>query len=285
MEIITQTMPDSYTLVDSGDYHYGALNCHEEGLAAMIERVKKDRKCYLINKGDSIECILPNDKRFAHCAEKIPVPGDQADGIVEMFKPIKKRILAWGHGNHELKLINTMDFGHEIAKRLKVPYGGYTYMMRMVGKDGKLMHKFFITHGAGSLPKGAKDSIQRRGNRMASLKRRLDERGFTDCIYMSQGHNHQCLVCKPTIEDEIMLVEKHSKLKQQYMYHAAQNVPYIPPDARWYGNSPSFLKLYSDPGTFAITYGEVAGYAPVELGWLEIRVENRRVVGVKKVVV
>ena len=88
MEIINVTMPDSFELADTGDYHLGALNCHEEGVDEMIDWVGSGRNRRLLNKGDTIEAILPNDKRFVHCASRLPVPADQRDLAIKKFKPI-----------------------------------------------------------------------------------------------------------------------------------------------------------------------------------------------------
>ena len=288
MELIKHVMPRDYVLIDSSDYHYGALNCSRDKIKEMINKVATKKNHFLVNKGDSIEAILPNDKRYASCSidvrENLLTPAQQADAVVKDFYPIRKKIIGWGFGNHEYKLLNTMDFGRYIAAQLQVPYGTYAFKFTAVDKDHNLMHKMFFTHGYGSINSCAKDDIQKAANRKASLRHKLCKAGFGDCIYMSCGHTHQLLVVEPTVEHKLFLTDDGGKIRQHYHVQAEQNVQYIPPDSRWYGCSGSFLKLYSEPGSFAISYAEVAGYEPSEIGWLEVHVQDGKVVKVEKVV-
>jgi hypothetical protein len=288
MELLQKQLPRDYVLIDSSDYHYGSLNCCREKIKAMIDRVATRKNHFLINKGDSIEAILPSDRRYNSCSlevkEKLMTPIQQADAVVKDFAPIKDKILAWGCGNHEFTLINTMDFGKYIADQLGVPYGGYVYKLSAFDRNQRLMHKFFFTHGNGFITSNAKDDIQRHANKRAALKGKLCKSAFGDCIYMSMGHTHQLMVVEPTVQDKLLLTDDGHSSKQSYHTHSEQNVPYIPPDSRWYGCSGSFMKLYTDPGTFAMNYGEIAGYEPSEIGWLEVHVEDGCVVKVDKVV-
>jgi hypothetical protein len=283
MEIIQALLPPAGTIVDSGDYHLGAMNCRQNTLLEMIERVRSDPNCFLINKGDSIEAILPNDKRFAFCGrdKELPTPAAQRDWLIDAFRPIRDRILAWGMGNHEFKLINTLDIGREIATALGIEYGGYTFVVSVVDDVGKSRFKMLCTHGNGSLPGNAKDPIQREGNRQAACKRKLENMGFKDCVYSSFGHTHQSCVVEPTISREVMLTTKGKKLHHTYRAHTRQDAEYIPPEARWYVNTPSFLSTFAPSG--GIAYSEVAMFAPAEIGWVEIDYADYRITGVRKV--
>lgn len=287
MELITRDMPLDYTLIDSSDYHYGALNCSRDAIRAMIDKVATKRNYFLANKGDSIEAITPDDKRFASCSADVKnnllTPQQQADALITDFLPIRKKIVAWGHGNHEYKLINTADFGKYIAGQLGVPYGSVAYKF-IAAHKGETMHKFYLTHGYGSLPRGAKDPIQREANVKAALRRKLENTGHADCIYMSMGHTHQLITVNPTIENQLYLTDDGNNLKQHYRVQEKQNKAHISPDSRWFGCSGSFLKLYSPPGSHAIGYAEVAMYGPGEIGWLEVHVQGGQVVAVEKVV-
>lgn len=288
MELIKKQMPRDYVIIDSSDYHYGSANCARESIKEMIDKVATNKNYFLINKGDSIEAILPNDKRYANCSmdikENLLTPQQQADAVIKDFSPIKNKILAWGFGNHEYKLLNTLDFGRYIAAQLGVPYGTYAYKFTSLDKNNNVMNKMFFTHGYGQLSSNAKDDIQRLANKKAALKNKLCKSGFGDCIYMSMGHTHQLMVVDPTVEDKLFLTDNGDQIKQHYHVISEQNVSYIPPDSRWYGCSGSFLKLYSTPGSFAISYAEVAGYEPSEIGWLEIHVHDGKVAAVEKVI-
>jgi hypothetical protein len=288
MELIKKQMPRDYVLIDSSDYHYGSLNCSREKIKEMIEKVATKKNYFLINKGDSIEAILPDDKRFNSCGidvkENLLTPIQQADAVVKDFAPIKNKIIGWMSGNHEHKLLNTMDFGRYIAAQLGVPYGAYVCKFIALNQKNEIMHKMFFTHGYGNINSNAKDDIQKLANMKASLKNKLCKTGFSDCVFMSCGHNHQLLVVDPTVEDKLYLTDDGVGIKQHYHVMTDQNIPYIHPDSRWYGSSGSFLKLYTSPGTYSINYAEVFGYAPSEIGWLEVHVQDNKVVNVTKVI-
>lgn len=287
MEIIKVKMPDSFTVCDMSDLHLGSPNCAEETLMELVEQIRTTKDCYVIFKGDAIEAILPNDKRYLHSAvrEGLQSPKQQADRVVEIFRPIQSRILAWGIGNHELKLWNTMDFGKYIADSLGCPYGAYNFKIHFIDSRNELMFKTYHTHGMGSINSNAKDAIQYDANRRAGLKHKLAKSGHADVIYMSRGHDHQLIVVDPTAENQLFLTDDGQGIHQHYRVAPPQNADYIPPDSRWYATTGSFRKLYATPGSCVIDYGEVVGYAPSEIGFALVTVDNRRIVDVRKVVV
>lgn len=286
MEILKKIMPDSFEVVDCSDFHVGSPNCCEETLQEMVEMVRTTKNMYLVNKGDSIECILPNDKRYLHSAVKdgLQSPKAQADRVIEIFQPVRDRILAWGIGNHELKLWNTMDFGKYISDNLGTSYGAYNFKLHFLDKNGDLMFKTYHTHGMGSVHSNAKDEIQYDANRKAALKHKLVKSGHADCIYMSRGHDHQLIVVEPTVSGKLFLTDDGVGIHQKYHTAASQNAEYIPPDSRWYATTGSFRKLYSKPGLGTVDYGEVVGYAPSEIGYAKMHVEHKTLVKVEKVV-
>lgn len=287
MEIIkTQPMPDNFTVCDMSDLHLGSPNCAEETLQEVISQIEKDKNCYVIFKGDAIEAILPNDKRYMHSCikEGLQSPKQQADRVVNFFKPIAKRVLAWGLGNHELKLWNTMDFGKYMADELGVPYGAYNFKLHFIGRSNELMFKTYHTHGMGGLHSNAKDAIQYAANRQAQLKHKLATSGHSDVIYMSRGHDHQLVIVNPTVQNQLFLTDDGTGIHQHYRESCSQNSSYIPPDSRWYATTGSFRKLYTANGSLAIDYGEVVGYAPSEIGYAKIHVQNQQIVHVEKVV-
>lgn len=287
MELIqANNMPDDFTVVDCSDLHLGSPNCSEESIYEMVESISKDAATFLIFKGDAIEAILPNDKRYVHSAVKndLKSPKEQADRVIEMFTPIKDRILAWGTGNHELKLMNTMDFGRYIAESLGVPYGAYNFKIAFNDKDDKLMFKTYHTHGMGGLHSNAKDEIQYEANRKAGLKHKLAKSGHADCIYMSRGHDHQLIVVEPTVQNKLYLTDDGNGIHQHYHQPSIQNASFIPPDSRWYATTGSFRKMYTKSGTYAIDYAEVVGYSPSEIGCVVVTVENKKIADVRKAI-
>jgi len=283
VELISKVMPDDYTLVDTGDWHLGNVNAHIGGIKEAIQRIKEPG-VYAILKGDLLDSILPNDKRYAHCAVNIPTPMQSLDLLTDLLMPVKDKILGVMLGNHEYHLINTLNTAWELARRLDAPYGGYVCKFIALDPRHRVRHKMFFTHGNGNLPTGAKDVIQRIANQQAALKRKLEGTGHTDCIYMSMGHSHKLMVVNPTINDEVMMTDNGKKLKQEYRVTSKQNVPYIPAESRWFGCSGSMLKTNTAPGVGAVSYSEVFMYGPSVLGWLEADVVAGSMLGLRKVV-
>lgn len=288
MELISSQLPLDCEIYDTSDYHYGALNCARDKIREVIDIVAANKRRFLINKGDSIDAVLPNDKRYASCAmdyrDMLLTPEQQADAIIKDFLPIKHRILAWGLGNHEFKLINTCDFGRYIAKALDVPYGTAAFKFTALDKQGNPMFKFFHAHGKGKVPAGAKDPIQREANRKAWLKRTLESLSG-DCIYMSMGHGHHLIIVEPTTGDSLYMVDDGENIRQKYRVMPFQNAEYISPESRWYSMTGGFLKLFSPPGSGAVGYGEMALYSPTEMGCTKIIVQGGQVVAVEKLIV
>jgi hypothetical protein len=284
--IKAEGMPENFILCDMSDFHLGSPNCAEETLEETVAKIHDNTTAYMIFKGDAIECILPSDKRYMHSAVKdnLKSPKEQADRVIEIMQPIKNRILAWGIGNHEVKLWNTMDFGKYIADSLGVPYGAYNYKITYTDTKNRLMFKTYHTHGMGGVSSNAKDQIQYDANRRAGLKHKLSKSGHADVIYMSRGHDHQLITVDPTAENQIYLTDDGQGLHQHYRVLPPQNTNYIPPDSRWYATTGSFRKLYSKPGSCVIDYGEVAGYSPSEVGYVQVNVNDSNITSIEKVV-
>lgn len=286
MELIYREMPRNYDLAQTGDFHLGPDCCFKQGIKEMVQQVKERKNCFLWFDGDAVDAILPSDKRYAHSTmdrEKwLMTPQQQADEVVKLMWPIRKKILGWQLGNHEYTVINTFDIAGYIADKLGVPWAGV--MAKFVAtRKGKAMHRFLFTHGRGSLNSQAKDPIQGEANRKAKLKLNLQKTGHADCIYMGCGHHHQMLVVEPTVDKEVVLSDDGEDLVQKYRGFSKQSAKYIPPECRWYGCSPGFLKTYGKPGRRVITYSEMNMYPPTQLGWLELKVRDGKLVKVKEV--
>lgn len=286
MELIKKELPKDYELVQCGDIHIGSPTSSEESVKEMVEYVATNKNVFLANIGDNIEAIAPNDKRFAFSNTPYKTAQQQADRVVELFKPIRDKIIAWGSGNHEWKLINTCDWGKYIADALNVPYGSYVYKVEVHRRGNhKLMHKLWFTHGAGYIGSNAKDDIQREANMKASLKGKLSRSSHADCVYCGMGHIHKSIIVKPTVENRLYCNTNESgHIKQHYHVMSNQDADYIPPDSRFYVSSPSFMKLYSKPGSGYIGYGEIAGYEPSEIGYTKIIVDDTKIVDVQAII-
>lgn len=281
MELIKRDMPLDYEMADAGDLHIGTVNCYYEGIDKLIAWVKEKPNRYLNLKGDLIEAITPKDKRFSMRSVdlRFKSPTEQADYLVERLEPVADNIIGMCIGNHEIKLIDTIDIIEYIAKKLKIQdraYGAGIYKFIALRK-GRVKHKMLFCHGNKHLPKGAKDHIQRKANQEAAQKRILEELGFADCVYSSQGHHHQLCIVKPTVENSLYLTDDGQSIKQHYQVRAKQSAEYIPPESRFYCGTGSYRKQYTMPGSMALDYSE-GRYPPATLGHVTIIVRDGEVV-------
>ena len=287
MELIYKVMPKDYQLIHASDLHIGPLCCFKQGVRDMVNYVKSNEDTYLAFTGDAIDAILPNDRRYNHSSmdkeDWLMTPQDQADRVIELFMPIKDKILFWGLGNHEYKIINSFDIARYICRHLNVPWGGVMCKFIARHPNNRTAHKFLFTHGAGSLSSNAKDPIQRKANMQAALKQKLINTGHTDTIYQGCGHFHRDILCPPNVGDEVLLTDENYEIKQEPRYWADQTADYIPPECRWYACSPGFLKTYAPTGINSISYPETFMYGPTRLGWVLLDIKDSKLYDVKQI--
>lgn len=276
MQIIQSLVDDSYKLILFGDLHYGSSLCHHDGLDMLVEEISKP-KTYGICGGDWIEAIATDDKRFDDTAANLK-PGKQRDGIVKIFTPVKNKLLGGLEGNHEWVLHRVLDIGAEICGGLEIPFGTYSAVFELWDSIG-LQWKLFYTHGRHQFVSNAKDPEQALANQKAALKMKM-KRKAADTFVMAHAHCHRLFVVDPSDE---LFITFDDRPKQHYMKEGHIELDggsiYIPPDNRYYCATGSFLKLYAMGQS---GYAERWGLDPVQLGWIEINVEDRKVVSVKK---
>lgn len=233
---------------------------------------------YGIEVGDDIEAIMADDPRFSEEKLTEPLPLAQITKAVKDREPIKHMMLVKLMGNHERKLWRFGNIMEEICKRLDVPYGTYTAKVTIQDSKGNLMYKTYATHGYKSITSTADDPKRRRTNMELILKRHLKFKA-ADCAVMVKGHSHKLLVCKP--EPELYIYDDGKKIRQSHTGWG-QNEEYIHPDARWYGNTGSFLRLF---GKDVSGYAEMFELDPVELGFLILKVRNKKIVALEPYII
>ena len=277
MQIINSTIPSDCDLALCGDTHEGTILQYEDGIEKFVDWVRSDPCRRWIHLGDWIEAITTDDKRYDDC-HKRDKPGKQRDAIIEKFLPIAEQGLGGLDGNHDRKLHRVFNIAEEICKSLHIPFGTFTAKFCLSDAHG-FMFKLFVAHGFGRLTSNAKDSEQRLANMKAALKVRLRFKA-ADCLVMAMGHTHKLFVVEPT--GELYLADDGDTIKQHYLSAGDPTAQYIHPDQRWYANTGSFLKLY---GEGVSGYGELAGYDPIEMGYVVIEIRDRKVNRVYKQVI
>lgn len=272
--------PMDFDLIDHGDTHIGDALIHSKGLERLVSYILAEPYRYWIHKGDWIEAITTDDKRYNEEtaeAQKMATPLKQRDEAIRLYKPIADRGLVGLFGNHEAKLHRFGNLADDICKGLNIQYG--TYSCRVIFKHGrKRLFNAFFTHGRWAFNSNAKDYEQKQANIKAALKMKLKYM-MGDCAIMSCGHAHKLLVVPPTAQ--LFLHDSPKGLQQAYL-SGRQTGKFIDPDHRWYGCSGSFLRLYVDGLT---GYAEMAGYPPNELGWLVWKIRDGKITDCERVIV
>lgn len=275
MKLLTKQLPDDHNIFHFGDLHDGSVLSSQKGWNKLIEAMGSEydgcSNNYGIDGGDMIEAILVDDKRFDPEKLTQPLPLEQIDRAIKLRQSIKHQLLFALMGNHERKLWRFGDITAKICEELGVDYGTYTAKLTVEDTKGKLMYKIYETHGLKNITSTADDPKRRKANMELILKRHLRFKAG-DCAVMIKHHTHKLLVCKP--DTELYLTDNGREIKQNYT-DWGQSESYIHPDARWYGNAGSFLKLY---GKGVSGYAEILEYDPVELGFLVLKVRDKKII-------
>lgn len=289
MEVVSRSLPKSgdCSIFIAGDFHYGALTCSRSSIRQMVAAVKAEKDAILILLGDLIEAITPDDRRWQTTAvawqDRLYTPQEQAEAIVRDLKVLKGRIPVILAGNHEWKLMNTMNFPEAIAAALGAEYGGAACVAHFdwLGKSAFRIHTM---HGGWVPSSNAKDVVQADANMRATLKMKLQDQ-VGDCVLQVCGHGHRLLLQPPTAHRQLYITTtKAGKINQNYKVSPVQSANYLHPDTRWFGMCGSFLKLYAPPGSKSIGYAEMFGYRPTEIGCLKATVKGGQLVHVEKLV-
>jgi len=279
MRLLIADIPSNCEIAMHGCTHEGNIQTCESGMEQTFEWIMAGRNRRFIFTGDAIEAITTDDKRYQHDTTVDPIPLRQLARLVERYKPIRKRGLAWLAGNHEFKLQRFGDLGAEMAERLDIPYGGCAAKLLLKDKRGPIAKVYLCHPNRFQLRSGAKDYEQRVANMKAQVKRFLTDKAG-DCVVMAAANAHKLLIVDPS--PKLVIFDEGGKLKQDYLVGDNSMPRYIDPDRRWYASIGSYLRtmILGHDG-----YAERAGYDPVELGFAVVEIRDRKVVAVKRMVV
>lgn len=280
MKLITTQLEDNHNLFFFGDRHGDSVLSSKRAWECFVDTINsKFEGCknnYGAEGGDDIEAIMVDDKRFSEEKLTEDLPLLQMKKAVKDRETIKHRLFYKLEGNHERKLWRFGNIMEEMCKELGVIYGTYTAKLTVLNKKGGLMYKTYDTHGRKGINSTADDPQRRQTNLELTLKRHLKFKAG-DCAVMIKHHTHKLLSCAPV--SELYLTDDGENIKQGYTGWG-QSETYIHPDARWYGNAGSFLRLF---GKDISGYAELAEYDPVEMGYLVLIVRDREIVELKSV--
>ena len=201
------------------DEHLGDENCDIKRLMQRVERVKNTPHAYCILNGDIIDNATKTSIGDTYAQDLNPM--EQMQRAIELFEPIKNKILCITHGNHENRTYKHegINLSALIAAQLdlsdRYTSGSATLFIRF-GEDAgrkketngsgnirKMCYTIYVLHGSGGARKeGSKV------NRLADMASIID----TD-IYI-HSHTHLPMIMKQafhridTKNSTVMLVDK-----------------------------------------------------------------------------
>ena len=275
-------VPSNYRLYLLSCTHFGNAAMSMPSIKRAIKLIDSDSSAYWGHLGDVTESIHVGDFRYdpvVH-AGKYQSADQQAEYFADTFAPIADKCLFILRGNHEEKIIKTIEVDRLITDRFRDYHGVKENIVRG-GRTIKATFsddfKLYATHGAGSVNSQAGDRRQMENNDAIKVKRKL-RLLQSDCIVMAMAHIHKVRVCSPV---EQLHIIGDTKTVAVYPKIARTPEGVIPEDYRWYCSTGAFLKTLVDGMT---TYSEAAMYSPTEIGCIRIDVTKGQVTDVAKVI-
>lgn len=284
MKLIQKVAPSNFNIFLCGDDHEGTILRATKGWEKMCDMVESHyagippRSNFVVHHGDHIEAIMLDDPRYDLETAKTAIPSEQNGHAVENLKPIKKHIITVLDGNHPRKLWKFGPLTKNLCEALGVEFGTATAKISWVDRKGKPLFKSYHTHGKKLINSIADDPERIESNMNLILKRHL-KRKAGDAVLMAKGHSHKLLVAKP--KQQLFMTDDGKNIHQDYTQNTHTD-PFIHPDHRFYVNTGSFYRSFA---VGVSSYAELAEYDPVELGFAVVRVRDRKIEDVDKVVV
>jgi predicted phosphodiesterase len=246
LEVIEKTIehkrPDIFKFYPLGDIHLGSIHCSENDIKDKIKQISSEKNSYIIGMGDYCDSILLHDKRFdigglAPWVEKDNIVTSQKQACIELFNPVKSKIIGMLTGNHE-ETIHKYHQEHitkNICKELSIPYAGYhCYINLRFDRQGGTKRNYLIHawHGSGA--------SQTEGARLNRLTRLVND--IQADIYL-MGHLHAMTQHTPD-----RLTFRNGRIKSIKLAATITG---------------SWLKAYTQGSS---SYAEEKGYKPSRIG-------------------
>ena len=202
MKVIKCELPEELTHIELhifADEHIGDENCDLQRLKDRIEYVKNTPNAYCLLNGDIMDNATKTSIGDTYTQTYNPM--EQIENAVELFSPIKHKILAISHGNHEARTYRKegIDLSAIMAARLDLidKYSPTSALLFLrlgklnrkesngSGKNRKICYTLYMLHGSGGGRKEGAKAI-----RLADMASIVD----TD-IYI-HSHTHLPMVMK-----------------------------------------------------------------------------------------
>ena len=204
MKVIKIDLPrelESVELHTFADEHLGDEHCDVKRLMQRIEYVKNTPNAYCILNGDIIDNATKTSIGDTYTQEFNPMA--QLERAVEIFEPIKDKILCITHGNHENRTYKTegINISRLIANQLGLAHrytptsavlfirlGEQTNGAKETNGSGKyrqICYSIYVLHGSGG---GRKEG--------GKVNRLADMASIIDCDCYIHSHLHLPVIMK-----------------------------------------------------------------------------------------
>ena len=215
MKEIKVYLPDDLTQIELhtfADEHIGDENSDIKRVLQRIEYVKNTPNAYCILNGDIIDNATKTS--IGDTYTQVFNPMEQLKKAVELFEPIKDKILCITHGNHENRTYRKegINISYMIATQLGLA-DRYTSTSAVIflrfGKDSprnhcrKIAYTIYVLHGSGG---GRKEG--------AKAIRLADLAGIIDTDIYIHSHTHLPMIMKQAFHridhhhSQVALVDK-----------------------------------------------------------------------------
>jgi predicted phosphodiesterase len=155
LRVDIKTRADKIPIWPAGDFHFGHAECDYEKLNRYVDWAKEQKDARIVLMGDLLETDIPT-----HMANKGVMwsldgdrftPTQQYNDLLDILKPVRKKILCAIMGNHEKRIYNLTNISltEFMCKELDIPY--LTPWPVYVDLNvNKINYKLLIAHGSGS---------------------------------------------------------------------------------------------------------------------------------------
>jgi len=165
-------------------FHIGAEQSDGKFINQMIQRLKNDPNGRGIYMGDGGECVTKLSKGDVY-AQKLS-PQEQQDRLIELFDPVKDKMLFGVRGNHGNRIYKEtgLDFDKNLCHRIGIPYMGVAAFVNLV--VNRSSYDLYVHHGIDS------------GVSATSKVRKAEQLGnIVEVDAVFTAHSHYCVELPP----------------------------------------------------------------------------------------
>ncbi len=217
MKVINIELPKEHETIEIypvGDLHIGDMLHDNKRLNELIKEVREKANRYVILNGDIINNAVRKGVSDIYTEELNP--NEQIDRTVELFKPIKDKILCITEGNHENRSYKESGIliMYQVAQRLDIGdrYSEGAYLLFVAfgknqGRDNrKTVYAIYGKHGSGG------------GRKVGAKAIRLFEMAeVIDADIFIHSHTHVPMVLRKTFFRVDYRNEKATQIEQLFV--------------------------------------------------------------------